>query len=173
MDFWRHEKLTITLDATWIADASMDLYSVSVLDASGNVVTSGTITPTRYERFLIQVTPRLSLDGLLDSNGSLKSGYELYAALLVCDLIKSGKTIESGLKSESYGNSYSYTKSDAAATTNKTSYMLRYEAGLAELRKGVFASKGVHRADKEIEFAKLSQGDTPEVERHHHHYHHW
>ena len=159
--------MTITLDPDWISDISMDAYSVQT-DASGN--TSATcISSTRYSRYLeIIANPlygRLTLDGLLESDGSLKSGAEPLAALLICDLIQTGPVTDLGIKSEDFGGAYSYTKADSAASTTKSAFMQKYEATLenSPLKKGKFASSGAVRRDYSIEFAKLSQGIPPKV----------
>ena len=103
--------MTITLDTDWIADISMDTYSVAA-DPSGN--TSATcISQARYARYLTIISDpnygRLAQDNLLDSDGSLKTGAETLAALLVCDLIQSGPITNLGIKSEKFEDTYSYT----------------------------------------------------------------
>lgn len=160
--------MTIILDADWISDISMDAYSVQT-DPSGN--TSATmISSSRYNRYLAIISNsdygRLSLDGLINSDGSLKSGAEPLAALLICDLIQNGPITDLGIKSEDFGGAYSYTKSDNAAALTKSAFMMKYEIMLAEspLRKSVFASSGTVRRDYEIEFSKLSQGTPSRIE---------
>lgn len=145
----------------------MDTYSVQA-DPSGN--TSATcISSTRYSRYLDIISNttygRLALDGLLESDGSLKVGAEPLAALLICDLIQSGPITTPGIKSEDYAGDYSYTRSEAAASNTKSAFMMKYEQTLAEsiMRKGKFASTGQARHDYQIELSKLSQGDFPSV----------
>lgn len=147
--------MTITLDAEWIADVSMDAYSVSI--------TGGTITPTRFTRYLTIIESRLSKDGLLDASGNIKVGSEYLAALLICDLIQTGPVTDLGIKSEDFGGAYAYTKSEAAASSIKSAFMMKYESALVSNRTGVQASSGVTRRDYEIEFAKLSQGTPSRV----------
>jgi hypothetical protein len=147
--------MTITLDAGWISDASMDAYSVSI--------SGGTITPTRYARYLTIIETRLKKDNLLDASGNIKSGSEYLAALLICDLIQSGPITDLGIKSEDFGGAYSYTKSESAAASTKSAFLQKYESALATNNKGSYASSGVVRRDYEIEFSKLSQGVPPRI----------
>ncbi len=155
--------MTITLDAGWISDISMDAYSVGIEGSNS------TISTERYARFLSIISDpvygRLSQDNLLNSDGSLKSGAEPLAALLICDLIQTGPVTDLGIKSEDFGGAYAYTKSEAAASSTKSAFMQKYESVLAEspLKKGTFANNGVVRRDYEIEFAKLSQGTPARV----------
>jgi hypothetical protein len=152
--------MTITLDPGWISDISMDAYSVGF---------GGTIDSDRFSRYLSIISDlnygRLAKDGLLESDGSLKSGAEPLAALLICDLIQSGPVTDLGLKSEDFGGAYSYTKSESAAASTKSAFLQKYECVLAEslLRKGKFSSTGAVRRDYVVEFAKLSQGSSPKV----------
>lgn len=150
--------MAITLDATWIADVSMDTYSVG--DTSDD-----TITTTRYTRFLTIIEPRLRSDGFLNSAGALDSSKnaEYYAALLICDLIASGPVTDLGIKSEDFGGAYSYTKSEAAASSTKSAFLIKYETALSQRTTGKYASKGQARSDYQIEFAKLSQGAFPAI----------
>lgn len=157
--------MTISLDSDWIADISMDTYTVAA-DPSGN--TSATcISQARYARYLAMISDatygRLAQDKLLNSDGSLKTGAETLAALLICDLIQSGPITNLGIKSEKFEDTYSYTVSDDAANNIKSGFMAKYEALLSTRNKGVFASSGTVRNDYEIEFAKLSQGTPPRV----------
>lgn len=157
--------MTISLDSNWVADISMDTYTVQA-DPSGN--TSATcISQARYTRYLAIISDsnygRLAQDNLLDSDGSLKTGAEPLAALLICDLIQSGPITNLGIKSEKFEDTYSYTVSDDAANTAKSGFMGKYEALLSKRSRGVFASSGTVRNDYEIEFAKLSQGTPPRV----------
>ena len=142
--------MTITLDPEWISDISMDAYSVGI---------GGTINSDRFNRYLFIISDpnygRLAKDGLLESNGSLKSGAEPLAALLICDLIKN-KPISDDYKSETFSDGYAYTKSTTDIT--KSGFLLKYESMLSELRTGKHATTGTVRRDYEIEFAKLSQG---------------
>lgn len=158
--------MTITLDADWIADISMDTYSVAA-DPPGNTSAS-CISQARYSRYLAIISNstygRLALDNLLNSDGSLKTGAEPLAALLICDLIQSGPITNLGIKSEKFEDTYSYTISDDAANTVKSGFMAKYEALLTTMKRGVFASSGTVRKDYEIEFAKLSQGTPSRVE---------
>jgi hypothetical protein len=153
--FWARETVTITLDASWIVDVSMDAYSVGV---------TGTINSTRYARYLTRINPRLLADNLLESDGSLKTGCESLAAWLVCDLIQKGPITDPGIKSEDFGGAYSYTKTDAAASSVKSAFMVNYENELAIKWRGKHAVSGTERSDKIIEFAKLSQGNPPDIE---------
>ena len=158
--------MTITLDADWIADISMDTYTVAA-DPSGN--TSATcISQARYTRYLAIISDsnygRLAQDNLLDSDGSLKTGAETLAALLICDLIQSGPVTDLGIMSENFGGDYSYQKSALVARDTKSAFLSKYEALLAKRYNGVYASSGTVRNDYEIEFAKLSQGTPPRVE---------
>lgn len=142
--------MTITLDPDWVVDISMDEYSIGI---------GGTISTDRFNRFLSIISNstygRLSKDNLLESDGSLKSGAEPLAALLICDLIKN-KTISDDYKSETFSDGYAYTKSTTDIT--KSGFLLKYESMLSELRTGKHATTGTIRRDYEIEFAKLSQG---------------
>ena len=148
--------ITITLDADWIADISMDTYIVSDYE--------GTITNERFTRYLTIIEPRLSRDGLLDASGNIKVGSEYLAALLICDLIQCGPITDLGLKSEDFGGAYSYTRSEAAASSIKSAFMQRYESSLlSNSHRGTFASSGQARSDYQIELAKLSQGDYPSI----------
>ncbi len=155
--------MTISLDADWISDISMDTYTV------GMDGTNSTISTARYNRFLSIISDpvygRLAQDNLLNSDGSLKAGAEPLAALLICDLIQTGPITDLGIKSEDFGGAYAYTKSEAAASSTKSAFMQKYEVMLAEspLKKGKFSSSGVVRRDYEIEFAKLSQGTPARV----------
>jgi len=154
--------MTVALDPDWIADISMDTYSVSI-------VTSATcISPDRYARYLAIISDatygRLAQDKLLNSDGSLKGGAEPLAALLICDLIQSGPVSELGIMSENYGGDYSYQKSALVARDVKSAFMQKYESLLATFKKGVYSSSGAVRKDYEIEFAKLSQGTPSRVE---------
>ena len=158
--------MTVLLDPGWIADISMDTYSVAA-DPSGN--TSATcISPARYARYLAIISDitygRLSQDKLLNSDGSLKGGAEPLAALLICDLIQSGPVTDFGIKSEKFEDTYSYTKYDGAAGSTKSAFLSKYDELLAKRNKGVFAGTGTARRDYEIEFAKLSQGTPSRVE---------
>lgn len=154
--------MTITLDPTWVADVSMDAYSVTSIE---NGTSATCISTTRYSRYLSRIEKRLIKDGLLDASGNIKSGYEDMAALLVCDLIQSGPITDMGIKSEDFGGDYSYTKSESAASSIKSAFMMKYEAELAStVSRGVYASSGTVRRDYEIEFAKLSQGTPSRVE---------
>lgn len=166
-DHQEGELITITLDEDWISDISMDTYSVQT-DPSGN--TSATcISSSRYSRYLEIISNttygRLAQDGLLESDGSLKSGAEPLAALLICDLIQSGSVTDLGIMSENFGGTYSYQKSALVARDTKSAFMQKYEQTLAEslMRKGKFASAGQARSDYQIELAKLSQGDYPSI----------
>lgn len=153
--------MVITLDADWISDISMDKYSVQT-DPSGN--TSKTcISQTRFSRYLTIIESRLSKDGLLDSNGTIASENEYLAAYLICDLIQRGPVTAAGMKSENFGGSYTYTKTDAAADSVKSSFMLNYEAELSSRNRGTYPTDGAVRIDYEIEFSKLSQGDVPQI----------
>jgi len=154
--------MVITLDKGWIADVSMDVYSVAA-DSSGNVNTKTCISQTRYARYLSIAADRLYKDELLDSSGNIKVGSEYLAALLVCDLIQSGPITDYGITSESYDSDYSYTKSALTAREVKSAFMCKYEDALASRNRGVQASAGVTREDFEIEFSKLSQGELPRV----------
>lgn len=154
--------MTITLNSGWIADVSMDVYSVSA-DPSGNINTKTCISQTRYARYLTITADRLSKDGLLDSSGNIKVNSEYLAALLVCALIQSGPVTDLGIKSEDFGGAYSYTRSEAAASSTKSAFLMKYEEALKQRNRGVQASAGVTRDDFEIEFSKLSQGDLPRV----------
>jgi hypothetical protein len=146
--------MTLSLDSSWIADVSMDAYSIGL---------GGTISLTRYARYLTIISDRLTKDGLLDSVGNIKSGSEYLAAMLVCDLIQSGPQKEYGITGESYGNDYRYTRSTESANSTKSTYLTKYELALSGRNRGVYSSSGVIRADAEIEFAKLSQGDIPKA----------
>ena len=114
--------MTITLDAGWIEDMSMGIYTVG---------TSGTISTARYTRFLSVISDdtygRLSIDGLLNADGTLKTGAEPLAALLICDLIQSGPVTDTGITSEDFGGDYSYTKSAVVARDMKSAFMAKYE----------------------------------------------
>ena len=159
--------MTITLDPGWISDISMDAYSVGF---------GGTIDSDRFSRYLSIISDlnygRLAKDGLLESDGSLKSGAEPLAALLICDLIQSGPVTDLGLKSEDFGGAYSYTKSETAAASTKSAFLQKYEATLEKSpsRRGKLASSGTVRRDYEIEFSKLSQGTSPRVKDSSSHY---
>jgi len=147
--------MTITLDPGWISDISMDEYSVGI---------GGTISTDRFNRFLTIISDsnygRLAKDNLLNSDGSLKTGAEPLAALLICDIIQN-KGIADNNKSETFSDGYSYTKFSTDVT--KSSFLQKYEATLSELRTGKHAKSGTVRSDYEIEFAKLSQGIPPRV----------
>lgn len=147
--------MTITLLPSYIADVSMDAYTVG---------DSGTITETRYTVFLDLINSRLSKDGLLTSVGELKTGCEYLAALLICDMIKSGQTQDTGIISETFEGGYKYTKSQAAAELPVSKFMQRYEAEIKMRNRGSTASTGAVRSDYEIEFAKLTQGTPPHIE---------
>lgn len=154
--------MTITLDADWIADVSMDEYTVSM--------SGGTITPERFTRYLSMIESRLLSDDLLDSSGNIKAGKEYLAALLVCDLIYSGPVNKLGMKTESIGN-YSYTKADSSTGNVKSGFLQKYELLLVSSHsKGKFASYGTIRGDNEIEFAKLTQGTPARIEDHSNNY---
>lgn len=150
--------MAITLDVSWVADVSMDTYTV------GNT-SENTITTTRFSRFLTIIEPRLRADGFLNSAGNLDSSKnaEYYAALLICDLIASGPVTDLGIKSEDFGGAYSYTKSDAAASSTKSAFLIKYETALSQRTIGKYASSGQVRRDYQIDFAKLSQGDSPTI----------
>lgn len=147
--------MTITLDSEWIADISMDRYDASDLPMG------------RYAKYLSIISDptygRLANDNLLNSDGSLKTGAEPFAALLICDLIQSGPVSDLGLMSENFGGDYSYQKSALVARDTKSAFLSKYEDLLSKRNTGVFASSGTVRNDYEIEFAKLSQGTPPRV----------
>jgi hypothetical protein len=145
--------MTITLDASWIKDVSMDVYNVGI---------GGTIDNIRFARYLTIINSRLIKDNLLNTDGSLKTGYEYLAALLICDLIQKSPATDIGIKSEVFGD-YSYSKTDAASNTTKSAFMINYENELAVRRPVKLASARVTRTDQNIEFAKLSQGDYPVI----------
>lgn len=147
--------MTITLATSYIADVSMDAYTVGE---------SGTITETRYTVFLNLINSRLSKDGLLESDGSLKTGCEYLAALLICDMIKSGQTQDTGIIEETFEGGYKYKKTQGAAESPISKFMQRYEAEIKMRNRGSAASSGQVRADYEIEFAKLTQGTPPYVD---------
>lgn len=148
--------MTITLDTVHIRAASMGAFSVG---------TSGTIDDELYNIYLEYINTRLSKDGLLTSTGELKTGCEYLAALLICDLIKSGQTQDTGIIEESFGGGeYKYKKTQAAAELPISKFMQRYEAELKMRNRGAAASSGQVRSDYEIEFAKLTQGPQPSVE---------
>jgi hypothetical protein len=148
-------EMTITLDPGWIFDVSMGTYSV------GDI--AGTISNDRFSRFLTIIESRLTVDNLLNTDGSLKTGTEYLAALLICDLITNGKVTNYGVVSENFGGDYSYSKSALTARTTKTNFLVRYEEELTIRRKGKSASNGAVRKDYQIEFAKLTQGNMPAV----------
>lgn len=144
--------ITITLDPEWIAIASMNQYTVGI---------ESTISKEWLTKLLSVIDTRLRNDGLLNSNGTLKSGAELLAAYLICDIIK-GVDPKTDKKSESYGDSYSYTKFESASS-GTTNFMQKYLAELPLWNRGKHASAGVERVDKNIGFAKLDQGAYPTV----------
>lgn len=147
--------MTITLDPEWISDISMDAYSVGI---------GGTISTERYQRYLTIIVNRLSKDGLIEPSGDIKSGLEYLAALLICDIIQTGPITDTGIKSESFEGAYSYTRSESSASSNKSSFMIRYETELeSSIFRGKQASSNVIRSDYEIEFSKLSQGNSPRI----------
>jgi hypothetical protein len=144
------ELMTITLDATWVALASMNQYSIGVM---------GTITSDWYSKILLSINTRLSQDGLLNSDGSLKTGAELLAAYLVCNIIKNGK-YDSIMKSENFEGEYSYTRFDVAVS-GITNYMNLYLNELPIWNKGKQPKASIDRTDKSIEFSKLDRGKLP------------
>lgn len=146
--------MAITLDPEWISDISMGSYSVGI---------SGTIDNDRYSRCLDIITPRLLSDNLLSKDGSLKQGTEYLAALLICDLIANGPVTQHGITSENFGGDYVYTKSALIARSTKTNFLVRYEEELEIRRRGKQSSSGAVRKDYQIEFAKLTQGEIPNV----------
>jgi hypothetical protein len=89
--------------------------------------------------------------------------YHRTPALLICDLIASGPVTDLGIKSEDFGGAYSYTKSDAAASSTKSAFLIKYETALSQRTIGKYASSGQVRRDYQIDFAKLSQGDSPTI----------
>jgi len=148
--------MTITLDADWIADVSMDTYTVGDTGIES-------ITTARFTRYLTIIESRLIQDSLIDASGNIKVGSEYLAALLICDLIQTGPITDLGIKSEDFGGAYSYTKSEAAASTTKSAFMMKYETSIQTKCRGKQASVGQVRRDYEIEFAKLSQGNGPRI----------